>query len=546
MTAPKPDAGDLAKSIIGEPPDRSGERPSARRPAIEIGSTPETIRALAEALSDNVIPGIYVTDGRPVHVEEISGTASSRVSGDEDAPLPVAAAPLTPASLSLLLADKTFTYRIQSRKGSGKGETFEEEVTPVANALAAVLARRTWPTIPPLLGIVGTPVLRPDGSLLQTPGYDPKTGLYLASKIGLDPVPPRPTAQQVAEARSFIWDRLLLDFPWVSPADKANQLGLMVTPILRPYTRALSPFGIVSATMPGSGKTILTACIGMLQGQRVLSWTHSDEELRKSITSVLADQAGAIVFDNLHEGAVIDSPILARLITERVWADRLLGRNTTASIPNDRLWLATGNNLNVGGDMASRSVLVQLDPDTPHPEARTGFAIEHLDQWILDPARQRQVLWALLVLIVDWTVNGAEKADVRAMRQFTAWAQAVGGLLAHHGIPDFLANAAVVHAVDEAAAEWMPFLTRWHELLGQDWLTAAEVRKRADDHFGWPGGADPWRGTFPTDVRGVPVSAKALGVRLRGQVGRWRGEYVLRKSRDKNTNSGVYRVEKKE
>src|SRR5260370_23796596 len=127
--------------------------------------------------------------------------------------------------------------------------------------------------------------------------------------------------------------------------------------------------------MPGSGKTILTCGLGMLYGQRVLTWTADDQELRKSITSVLADPVGTIIFDNLAEGTVIKSPVLARLITDRTWADRLLGKNTTAAFHNDRVWTATGNGLRLGGDMRTRSVLDGLNPNMPRPEGRTGFAI---------------------------------------------------------------------------------------------------------------------------------------------------------------------------
>jgi hypothetical protein len=195
-----------------------------------------------------------------------------------------------------------------------------------------------------------------------------------------------------------------------------------VTPILRSYLRTLIPFGAVTSTMPGSGKTILTCGLGMLYGQRVLTWTHSDEELRKAITSVLADPVGTIIFDNLAEGTVIDSPVLARLITDRTWADRLLSKNTVAAFQNDRVWTATGNNLRLGGDMRTRSVLVGLNPNMPRPEERTGFAILNLDQWILMPANQRKVLWHLLVLVADWTRQGAPRQEGLTMRQFTPWA----------------------------------------------------------------------------------------------------------------------------
>ena len=396
------------------------------KPAIEAGSGPATIRALREALDAGKIPDTYVTGGRVVHVERVSGAAAG-TSGEEDSPLPVAASEIGPPGLAALLAVHTNTYRIKTRKGEdGNLVTYNEEVTPPTSILAAALAPKEWSRLRPLFGIVGAPVLRPDGTLLQSPGYDEATGLYLASKVPLDPVPAAPTAAQVRAARDFLLGQFLGDFPWIGPADKANYLGLLATPILRSYLRTLIPFGVVTSSMPGSGKTILTCGLGMLYGQRILTWTSNDEELRKSITSVLADPVGTIIFDNLAEGTIVDSPVLARLITDRTWADRLLSKNAIAAFQNDRVWTATGNNLRLGGDMRTRSVLISLNPDTPRPEERTGFAIPNLDQWILVPANQRQVLWHLLILVTDWTRSGAPRQTGLTMRQFTPWAEAIG------------------------------------------------------------------------------------------------------------------------
>ena len=317
-----------------------------------------------------------------------------------------------------------------------------------------------------------------------------------------------------------------------------------MTPILRSYLRTLIPFGVVTSTMPGSGKTILTCGLGMLYGQRVLTWTNSDEELRKAITSVLADPVGTIIFDNLAEGTVIDSPVLARLITDRTWADRLLGGNKTAAFANDRVWTATGNNLRLGGDMRTRSVLVGLNPDMPRPEERTGFQIPHLDQWILAPANQRQVLWHLLVLVADWTRSGAPRRPGLTMRQFTSWAEAVGGFLAHHGVPGFLANVETVRDIDDEESTWTAFFARWRKIHGDKWLTSNELRMSADIP---PGQPDPWDGCFITDGRGRFPATKSLGKLLTGQINRYRGPYVLRNDQDKHSKidlarRGVVRV----
>ena len=511
------------------------------KPEILIGSGPAAIRAITEAINARKLPEVYVTDGRAVHVEQVSGSATA-TAGDDDSPLPVTAGEISAASLAALLADHTYTYREKTRKTrNGGAETYREEATPGAQPLAAVLARKTWPGVLPLHGIVGAPVLRPDGTLLQDSGYDRQTGVYLCSKIPLKPVPARPTPKQVAAARTHLLDKFLGDFPWVSDADKANYVGVLVTPILRRYLHSLIPFVVYTATMPSSGKTILTSGPGMLYGQRVLTWTHSDDELRKSITAVLAEQVGSVIFDNLAEGTVIESPVLARLITDRTWADRILGGNKIGGGANDRLWSATGNNLLLGGDMATRTVLVRLDPKVPRPEERSGFKIPGLDQWILEPGNQRLILWHLLVLVIDWTQHGApRKAGLTPMRQFTPWAEGVGGFLEHHGVAGFLGNIETVRDIDEQDAMWTAFLARWHKVFVTEPQTSRQVRKSAEVAE-W--GHDQWDGLFLADGRGKPVNEVSLGRRLKGQIGRYHGSFVLRSDQDRHNKIRTWWVE---
>lgn len=506
---------------------------------IKTGSGPATIRAITAAIDSGEIPDLFVTDGRIVHIGEVSGSASAIAgAADEDSPLPVSATEVGPAELAAILASSTYTHAMNA-------DNTPREITPPTNLLKAVLAQKKWPHLSPSRGLAGAPLLRPDGTLLQDPGYDQQTGLYLASRIPLERVPERPTAKQVEDARSFILDSFLCDFPWVDDADRANYVGVLVTPILRKFTRALSPFVVYTATMPSSGKTILTSGPGMLYGQRVLTWPEgegSDAELRKSITSVLADPVGTVIFDNLAEGTVIKSPVLAHLITDRTWADRLLGGNVTASYSNDRLWCATGNNLQLGGDMATRTVMIRLDPDMPRPEERTGFRIENLDQWILEPAHQRKVLWHLLVLVLDWISCGHPEARGAAMRQFTPWAQHIGGFLDHHGIKGFLTNVESVRVSDDDAAIWGAFLARWYRRYGDKALTTHELRLEADVP---PGGIDPWDGLFIMDGRGKVPNEVSLGKRLKGQAGRWRGSYVLRSEIDRHDKVRTWHVEER-
>src|SRR6185437_12758715 len=122
--------------VMPDDPQGSG----ADKPAIQTGTGPETIRALQKAVDGGQIPDTYVSSGRVVHVEKVSGTVGG-TTGDEDSPLPVTASDVTPPMLANLLATHTYTFTVKTRRAKeGVGETYEEEVTPSPAALTAALA----------------------------------------------------------------------------------------------------------------------------------------------------------------------------------------------------------------------------------------------------------------------------------------------------------------------------------------------------------------------------------------------------------------------
>jgi hypothetical protein len=175
----------------------------------------------------------------------------------------------------------------------------------------------------------------------------------------------------------------------------------------------------------------------------------------------------------------------------------------------------------------------------PHPEERTGFAIPNLDQWILAPGNQRKMLWNLLVLVVDWTRNGAPRKTGITMRQFTPWAEAVGGFLAHHGIEGFLGNIQDVRNIDDEDAAWAAFLGQWRKVQGDKQVTTRQLRQSADAVMG----VDQWDGLFLDDGRGKIPGDKSLGKRLAGHIDRYHGSYVLRSEMDRHTKIRTWRVE---
>ena len=146
--------------------------------------------------------------------------------------------------------------------------------------------------------------------------------------------------------------------------------------------------------------------------------------------------------------------------------------------------------------------------------------------------------------MLDWTQAKAPRATSISMRQFTPWAQALGGFLAHHGIDGFLTNIADVRKVDEDATRWGAFLECWHSRHGSTPMTASALRADAEPDLinGMP--VDRWDGTFITTKTGRLPNAMQLGRLLGGQGGRWRDEYVIRVGRHERGNRDVYHVER--
>lgn len=520
------------------------------KPRLLVSNGPNTVRVLRAAIGKGLLPDTYVTDGQLVHVERVSGRTFGTGAADQDSPLPVAQSVSTPDLLASWLIDHAYVY--EQKKVSGA--LADVEVLPPVSVLKTVLATQHWPGLSPLKGIIGAPILRPDGTLFQADGYDQATGYLLEKKVLIDEVPQKPTVDEVAAARAFIVDELLGEFFWKDKSDKANFIAALVSQILRPYLKSLVPLVIVTATTPGSGKTILTSLLGMLYGQKFLPWPYSEEEMSKTLITAMCTSVGVVIFDNLQEGTAIESAMLAGALTSEEYSGRKLGSSQLLTARNDKIWIATGNNLQTGGDIGSRAIVVRLAPDGPNPEERSGFTIPNLPEQALDPRFQGKVLWNLLVLVADWVNAGTPtpRDQPLPMRQFTPWLQKVGGFLAHHGITDFMGNREETRAINESDEIWFTFESTMFELYGNKRFKVDELRRTAQPTFEpFPYGArqDPnddgdWHGAFLKSPGGRVLTKEALGKMLKGRVDRFHGDYRLRSEQDSRNKTWWYWVEK--
>ncbi|MGD0952517.1 MAG: hypothetical protein ABR985_09000 [Methanotrichaceae archaeon] len=92
---------------------------------------------------------------------------------------------------------------------------------PPVKVVKDILALTAWNGIPPLTGIIESPVVRPDGSILDQFGYDAATQLYYANgeKLALQ-VPDNPTREDAKKAAEYIFDEVFSDFPFKDTASR--------------------------------------------------------------------------------------------------------------------------------------------------------------------------------------------------------------------------------------------------------------------------------------------------------------------------------------
>jgi hypothetical protein len=514
---------------------------SQGRPVINITNDRDAMFNIIDAIQCGWIPETYVRDGRLVHVGVVSGARNGRRT-DPGAAEELQAPDMSASHLRALLTLHTDTMAYNKNGAAYK---------MVSESLCkAVLSLSKWNRVPHLTEITPMPFVREDGTICQAKGYDRDTGVWLNVDDGFPVVADRPSDDEAKEALRFLVSELLADFAFVDTSDRANFLALLLTPALSRVIGGLNPFGVISAANQGSGKSLLAKILSSTYGGNGETTTlpRQDEEIRKKITSILmSDPNKIITFDNIGAYHPVDSPVLAQLLTSVTWSDRALGGNDVVSRLNDRLWVATGNNVRLGGDMGSRSVFVRIDPKVEDPGSRDtqAFALGDLEEWLKSRNNRVRVMHALLVLIRHWAAAGMPKARQHHMRSFTGWAQTLGGLLEHHGITGFRENTSATIEADDEKLDWAQFLATWHQRHGGDWVTASQLL----DHyktakFDAYGTGDPWQGTFPVDNKGNVPTARSLGMRLKYIRDRPFYGWVLRARKDDALGMQTWRPEK--
>lgn len=371
--------------------------------------------------------------------------------------------PLRDAKLGAILTTIAEFVRTDERS---KQETREH---PPDWLIRGVLENLDYPTVPVLRSIVGIPVLRPDGTILQTPGYDGESYLLYHPteefRREFVEIPEKPTAQEIQAALTLLTD-LIAQFPFETSADISSYLAGMLTPFTRYSFVGPVPLFAVIANSPGVGKTKLVDMASLIfNGNPAArqSYTEDEDEWRKRINRIAAKGSTICLWDDIKKK--FGNGVLDAALTAVIWGEREVGSKDAPEYP--LLWVPwiTGNGLQMKADTYMRSVPIRLKTNLEKPQNRTDLKDKRIEETVM---RQRaQYIRACLTILRGYQVHGkSENINIPDWHRFPAWSEAVRKPLVWLKLPDpYETHIRDTEEADSTVAAVRGLVLGWEELL---------------------------------------------------------------------------------
>lgn len=460
----------LEELVRAAPPPGPPTRPGAATPGDSGPELPEievgpNLRAMVDQAEE-----VLARSGRDLFHR---GGELVRLAGDAGRPSIVA---LPQASLMETLSDVARWVKVRETKDG----PVRVSVPPPRDAVEAFAARGAWPHLRELVAVTDAPTLRPDGSVLQVAGYDRAARVLYTPSCAYPAVPERPTRDQAAAALEQLWAPFS-EFPTVDSCDRSAILAAVLSLLSRGAIAGPVPLFAVRATAAGSGKSLTVDTIAiiatgtdaprMAQSER----RNSSEEDDKRILALGRKGAPLALIDNCERP--LGSPALAEAITARKHQCRLLGTNTMVEV-DVPVFFATGNNLQVAGDLGRRVVPIDMDPQCENPEERT-FKRSNLTGWVR--ANRAQLVVAGLTVMRAFYVAGCPQAeDLAPFGSFEAWSATVRAALVWLGEDDPCGGRVRIREEDDPQRDANArALEVWADELGTEAVTVRELVRRA-------------------------------------------------------------------
>ena len=260
--------------------------------------------------------------------------------------------------------------------------------------------------------------------MLFVEGYDRETGLF-HDKTPIFELPENPShADAVASAE------ILLQ-PFSEYKFEDNAAGM--PPCWRHFYRggAAVPENGADAGHPqlnarnrqGAHRS-LSGLVGIRHVARGHDVGRKQGRVRKTARGDPHNSPAAFSIDNAN-GMQIEGELLESIITEGSADIRLLGRSEMVQVRNSSLVTLTGNNPSITGDMARRTLPIDIVPRSADPE-RDKYPFNPLD---VVHARRTEFLMHAFTIMRAYRLAGMPESGLPAVGSFDAWSRRVRDLV---------------------------------------------------------------------------------------------------------------------
>lgn len=432
------------------PPKPTAQRPDDDRPTIVIDTDVETMtsRTIAALANDrrNFQRGgqlVIVTNAEPLPKDDDEKRKGARFA---------TGSPMVRA-MSLPTLNERAATAVRFVKVNADGD--ERPELPPPSVITAVHNRGEWPGVLELAGVIETPTMRPNGTLIQKPGYDRETGFLYSPNATFPIIPDRPTQAHAREALAELQD-IWVDFPFVGENDGGSSrmvpVAALLTVLVRPAIVGPVPAFVVDASTRSSGKSLvvqLVVEIGTGRPPALATFPTGRDggaELEKMLASYALAGALVVPFDNISIGTTFGGAALEKYITAGGKVSlRKLGQSEAPEVPWNGVIFGTGNNLLIGDETARRVLSGRLVSPLERPEERTDFKYPRVVEHVR--AMRPRLVAAGLTIVRGYVAANRPDTKTLVLGSFEAWSELVPRAIVWAGGHDVM-GARVTGAAD--------------------------------------------------------------------------------------------------
>ena len=345
-------------------------------------------------------------------------------------------------------------HAVQFQIWNNKAEAFAPVNWTSAQAVLETLLGLEHQDLQTIRGVIMSPTMRPDGTLITVEGYDEATQLWHRKSPDLDlpSIPDKPTRKEALAALK-LFDGLLTECAFADDISKAVALAAMLTVAVRAAFPNAPHFNY-TAPRPRSGKSYLcetTTMIGTGLPIAPTAGSANKEEMEKRIETALFNGRQILFLNNVPDGLHLTSPALETIASEGQAEIRMLGKMAQGfcDCRGVTTVFINGNNIVLTGALVERTLNCRLDTKMENPGQRTykGKPKEMIR------AERGKYLAAAFIIVRAYIAAGSPITEAIPFAGFDDWSRMVRQPLLWLGVLDPVLTIESARALDPERQE---------------------------------------------------------------------------------------------